>query len=319
MKTVAVLFNPSAGQGRSIKEKKAIEYHLVSNGIDYDMFISKSETHLKELASEHVNNYPIVVGVGGDTTFNIVASAVLNACPSPMLGLIGTGSANDIVRGLNIQSIKTSCRAIAQEQVRYMDVGVARLFRNDGSSCRISFLGTLSAGLGTTVNRYVARYQQLHPRWARLNPFSQLTAGLKGIRHSFKSGYLPLTATIGYSDTELEKSIQQEIRFSLLVFLNTPYYANGMKMIHERTGERLFDELLDCCIIDTTSFTSTLAVGLNVNNGKYLQRENVSMIHSPAFRVKCPEPLNIQVDGDIYTGIHEFHVSLVPGMLKVLA
>lgn len=319
MKSAGVLFNPSSGQGRSIKEKKAIEYHLVSNGIDYDLFISQSEDHLKQLAAEHVNNYPVLIGVGGDTTFNIVATSVLNACPAPMMGLIGTGSANDIVRGLGINSVKSSCQAIAKEQVRYMDVGFARLISTDGSSSRITFLGTLSVGLGTTVNRYVAAYRQRHTLWAKLNPFSQLTAGLKGIHHSFKSGYLPLSATLSYSDAQHNQSVEKDIRYSLLVFLNTPYYANGMKMVHERSAERMFDGMLDCCIIDSESFSSTLAVGMNIKNGKYLQRENVTMYHSPTFRVKCPEPVNIQADGDIYTGIIEFHVSLVPGMLKVLA
>jgi diacylglycerol kinase (ATP) len=319
MKTAAVLFNPSSARGRALRTKKAVEYHLVSYGIEYDLFVSQSEIHLKQLAAEHVNGYPVIVAAGGDTTFNIVAAAVLDACPSPKMAMIGTGSANDIVRGLGIDSIKTSCRAIREEQERKMDVGVLRLYREDGAVLRFSFLGTLSAGLGATVNRYVDSYHQRHHRLSKLNPFNQVTAGMLGIRHSFRSGKVPLNAILHYTDAEKNQALKREIRFSLLTFLNTPYYANGLKLAPGPAAELLFDGLLDCCIFDTSSFANTLAVGMKVSSGKHLIRPEVTSIRSPAFRVQCPEPIDVQVDGDIYTAISEFHVSLVPSMLKVLA
>ena len=43
------------------------------------------------------------------------------------------------------------------------------------------------------------------------------------------------------------------------------------------------------------------------------------MISSPAFRLTCAKPFDIQADGDIIAGQESLEVSLLPGALKVFS
>ncbi len=95
------MFNPSPGKGRSLKQKEKIQRCLKEKNIDFDLMVTESEDDLRQLAGEKAKEYEKIVGVGGDTTFNIIAGEILKyRGPIPALGMIGTGSTNDIVRGL---------------------------------------------------------------------------------------------------------------------------------------------------------------------------------------------------------------------------
>lgn len=319
MKRVAVLLNPSSRQGRSLAQKESIEETLKALGIVYQLWVSESEAHLRQLAVECGRRFPVVVGVGGDTTFNIIAAQVLDMCPAPVLGMIGTGSANDIMRGLGLASISKSCQAIASWSVKKMDVGFLKLTLADGNKQRFYFLGTVSAGLGTTVNAHVASKQQ-QPSWFyRLNPLGRLCAGLAGIRRSFQMPHFPIPARLIYHDIPSDRRVERAITFSLLVFLNTPYYADGLKLAPGAVDTALFDGLLDGCVIHSTSFLNTLKVGLSVPRGRHPYQKEVFLCQANAFTVLPELPIDIQIDGEIIPRVQQFEVSLAPGLLKILA
>ncbi len=318
MNQIAILYNPSSGQGRSLKQKRKIEHYLTSHGVDYRLFVTASEAHLRELAAQTAQTYPVVVGVGGDTTFNIIAAEILNLCPQPIMGMIGTGSANDIVRGLGIKDITEACRAITAWNVKKMDVGYLKIIEENGNTRHQFFLGTVSAGLGTTVNLHVAEAQQRRSVLSRINPFSRLLSGLQGIRRSFDRPDFPLTAKITTNDPRSGHPVEIKVPFSLLVFLNTPYYADGLKLTVGPANTALFDGQLDCCAIHTSSFFHTIKVGLKVIRGIHNHQKEVTLLQAPMFKVFPRNPIDIQVDGEIIPQIRHFEVSIVPGMLKVL-
>ncbi|MCP4149302.1 MAG: hypothetical protein GY757_16260 [bacterium] len=354
--STVVLYNPSSGGGRSLKLKGKVESSLAENGVDYDLYITESEAHLRQLAAKCAGKYETIVGVGGDTTFNIIAEKILEyknegngsreKRPAPAMGMIGTGSANDIVRSLGIESIDAACKAIKIGDRKQMDVGrLTLLNKKEPEASSFIFLGTLSLGLGTTVNRYVESYQREHKLLSRINPLNQLFAGIYGIHHSFSKKKIPLQVELAYhsgndngkgnggghgdandagagakklkQDSLLKK---ENIRFSLLVFLNTPYYANGLKMVQcEGTpAPVLFDGKLDCCIIDTGAFWETFRAGLKVKKGEHNEKDGIRMLRAGLFNVTCVEELDIQVDGEIIEEVKEFEVSLVPEGLTVL-
>jgi len=317
MSKTALLFNPSSGKGRSLKMKPRIDALLHQLGVDYDLFVSDSEAHLVTLAHQKAAVYPFITAVGGDTTFNLVADQVLNFCPAPALGFIGTGSANDLVRALGLCDLQDACAATARRRVRPMDVGFVKIRTEAGETLRRFFLGTLSAGLGTTVNRYVDSFHRLHPIAASL-PFHQLSAGLMGMKHSFKNKRLPLQAEISYVHADSGQEIKRNADFSLLVFGNIPYYADGLKLFPGETSGMLFDGLLDCCILHTASFSAALRAGLNVARGKQAHHPHFSFAAARSFRVRPTQPMDIQVDGDIIADAVELQVSVQPGILKVL-
>jgi diacylglycerol kinase family enzyme len=227
--------------------------------------------------------------------------------------MIGTGSANDIVRGLGIVKIEDACKAIKQGKTSRMDVGRLQI---NGSTEPIFFLGTMSLGLGTTVNRYVEGFNQRHKILSGIKPFDQLLSGLYAVHDSFKKKKVPLRMEMEYGDQNNEEKVVKTIDFSLLVFLNTPYYANGLKLADAEGA--LFDGLLDACIINTTSFFNTLQTGIRVARGTHVNREEVTLIRRGFFNVSSTRAVDIQVDGEIIEGVREFGISVIPAALKVV-
>ncbi|MCP5107042.1 MAG: hypothetical protein GY950_26895 [bacterium] len=306
MKPVVLLFNPSSRKGRSLKQKKRIERCLQDLGVDYHLVVTESEDHLRRSAAESAGKYETIVAVGGDTTFNITAGEILKYqekghTRGPVLGMMGTGSANDIVRGLGMEKIEDACRAIKNGNTKKMDVGRLDIINK---SKILFFLGTVSLGLGTTVNRFVEDFLRRHRVLAKLKPFDQLFPGLFTIHHSFAKKKVPLTVEMTYPE-------YSEFEFSLLVFLNTPYYANGLKL-GEDNG--LFDGLLDCRVIRTTSFWNTLRTGMMLRRGGAA----VTSLQAPLFKVSSREAVDIQLDGDIFEGVREMEITLLPGAIDVL-
>ncbi|UCH97652.1 MAG: hypothetical protein JSV88_12605 [Candidatus Aminicenantes bacterium] len=313
MEKIAILFNPSARRGKSGKAKEKIERILNANHINYDLFVSESEEHLKQMTVEAAFKYPAIVGVGGDTTVNIMVRKLLKSdCPFPTLGMIGTGSANDIVRGLGIHKIRDACAAIKKGVVEEMDIGCVKI---KGNSRPYFFVGSLSAGLGTAVNRYVAKFQQDHKIITKIQPFFQLFPGLVGIYDSFSKKKLPLQTKIQYSDGKKGEPIIKNFAFSLLVILNTPYYANGLKLGRDNG---CFDGLLDCCVIDTRNFWQTFMMGLKIQRGTHIRCENVEYMHSPSLKFLSEQPMDILADGEIIEEVKEFEVSVMKRKLKVM-
>ncbi len=342
MRKILVLFNPSSGKGRALKQKDTITRCLGNNGLDLDFIVTESEAHLRRLAAsaaQTAGKYEAIVGVGGDTTFNIIATEILKHretaetaaatppmhAPAPIVGMIGTGSANDIARGLGLQSIETACQAIINCDIKKMDVGCVKIFKNPPPLQPLQpqpgpetffFLGTLSLGLGVTVNQYVESFHQRHKTLSKLKPFDQMLPALYAIFDSFSRKKVPLTVEMAYHDLKSNEKIILPVEFSLLVFLNTPFYANGLKL-GEDNG--LFDGLLDCFILRTKSFFKTYWEGIRLQERKNYQGNDRTSIRSSWYKISSPEAVDIQVDGEIIQGMRDMEVTVIPGGLDVFS
>lgn len=312
MGKVVILFNPSSDKGRSLKKKGRVEKCLKENRIDYDLFVSKSENDLKRLSVEAIGNYSTIVGVGGDTTFNIIVSAILESKERkstsliPVFGMIGTGSANDIVQSLGIQKIETACKAIKSGNIKKMDVGYINIKGRDES---FLFLGTLSAGLSTYVNMFIENFIKKHEFLAKSNLISQTLTGLVSIKKSFSNKIIPLRIHLE------NDSIKRDIECSLIVFHNAPCYANGMKL---NPFASPFNRKVGCSVVNTTSFLNTFNFGVKVLRSSHIKRKEIEFIESKLFRVFSEKEIDILKDGDIIRKVKEFEISVFPGALDVL-
>lgn len=331
MKKIVVLFNPSSAKGRALKQKETITRLLANGGMHMDFIVTESEDHLRNLAAAAAKTpgqYDAIVGVGGDTTFNIIATEILKYkhdaknAPAPAVGMIGTGSANDIIRGLGLETIATACQAIINGDIKKMDVCCVSIYKNvqpfqpQPEPETLFFLGTLSLGLGVTVNRYVEDFRQRRKILAKWKPCDQLLPALYAIYDSFAKKKIPLRVNMEYGDLVSGEKIKLPVEFSLLVLLNTPFYANGLQL---GQANGLFDGVLDCCIIDTKTFFKTFREGLRILRRKHTQTNNERVLRSTWYKISSPESMDIQVDGEIIAGIREMEVSMIPGGLDVFS
>lgn len=304
---VVILFNPSSGRGRSARKQKQIERVFASFGIGYDLKVSSSERNLKELAAQAVREYETIVAVGGDTTFNIVAAKILNSRSPvrPALGMIGTGSANDVCRGLGISRIETLCRAVVNRRVKKMDVGLAE---PEGHPPGLYFLGSMSLGLGTAVNRYLAEFSRRHPYLSRCDVLGQGLAGSRGVFRAFSRKQVPVSVSLE------DETGKKDVTFSLLVLLNTGYYANGLNL---SPGASPFDGLLDAVIIFTESTFQTVRFQRAVRRSTHLSRKEFHRLRLKRFVLESETGTDFQLDGEIYRKVRRCRVSVLAGALDV--
>ncbi len=305
MEPVAVLFNPSSGRGKSSKRLGRIENNLKKYRIYYKIFTTQSEEHLRQLARDLANENRIIVGVGGDTTMTLIATEILDLKSDSILGMIATGSANDIIKGIGCYDMEAQGRAVKTGRVKKMDVGQIEI---DGLSSPITFLGSVSLGLGVTVNRYVEETFNRYPMWSKYGLTSQAITGIFSIRKSFTKKDVPCKVWIKTS------TFQKCVDFALIVFANVPSYASGLKVTPNASP---FSGKLECCIINSMSMLRSLAIGIQIKRGRHLHRSEVQLITDTNFEVMPEEKIDLQYDGKIIEGIRKFKVSVLPSALNV--
>ncbi len=275
--------------------------------IPFRWFTSKSEAHLKDLARTLLQDYAVITAVGGDTTFTLIATEILNSGVDATLGIVGTGSANDIARGLGVYEMDAFCSALRAQQIRRMDAGC--LLLSDHTE-PIFFMGALSMGLGVEVNLYIAKARERHPVLKRGGSTIQALTGVFAVREAFLNQSVPDRINLDTGKTK------RDVEFSLLVFANTPYYANGIRLLPDATP---FDGRIHCCSVQTRSLTETVNISRTVAKGNHMLRDEVEIIPATVFNV-IPErgKISIQYDGEVIEEIASFSVSVLPAALNVV-
>lgn len=309
VKKLLVLLNPSSGRGKSLRQKSRIETCFNNHGLDHDLMVTGSEDHLRHLSAEVSGKYETVIGVGGDTTFTIMAGQILeNPAPTaPKLGFIGTGSANDVCRSLGLNDVERLCVAIEKDSVRRMDVGILRV---NGKPDGKIFLGSVSVGLGTLVNQAVEQFGDRHRLLSRNRLTGQLLAGALGVIRAFRENQVPREMTLSTAGD------RYAIRFSLLAFLNINHYANGLQL---NPGGSPFDGRIECLVIHTRSFFGSLSMIRKIRTAGDRPGEGIEKTSGPRFGLQSDDPFDIQVDGEILTNLNRCDIFVQPGALRVYA
>lgn len=289
-----------------MKMRPKIEAHLKKYGIRYEWFVSESEAHLKQLAREAAESYPVIVTVGGDTTFTLVVGEILKMSSDVILGMVGTGSANDIARGLGLFQLDAFCQTLMNGNKRPMDVIQLEI---SGMTDEIHFGGALSLGLGVEVSRYIEDFRDRYPFLYPGGRVSQTLTGIRGIRRAFAKNSVPKKVLLKVN------GIQQEVEYSLLVIGNIPYYANGIRLFPDMTP---FNGKLECCIVNSTSLIHTIVVGDQAMRGKHLQRDEVKMFSGTSFEISTSDSIDIQYDGEVIPSVREFKITVMPAAVNVL-
>jgi diacylglycerol kinase (ATP) len=305
MDKIAFIFNPSSGRGKSLKKRRWIESELKKQGMEYQWFTSKSAKHLKKLARKATKEFPVVVAVGGDTTFQIVASELLSVKTTAAMGMLGTGSTNDITRGLGIQGVKKLCKAVRSGNTRQMDVGILEIPGKKPSF----FLGVLSLGMGAEVNRYMSEFWARHPILRKGGNWLQTIAGIRGIRDCFRRNIIPATIRIQAD------GMDEWVDYALIAFTNINFYAGGINLTPDITP---FDGLIGCCILQSRNTRQTVSAAWYAHRGKHKDHPYTKLLSGTSYLVNSEDPVRVQFDGELSQPTHEFRISVKPSALKIV-
>jgi diacylglycerol kinase (ATP) len=304
----AVLLNPAAGRGRAGRSRGRLEESLRKRGIAFDLFVTESEDHLRRLAREKSREYSTVVGVGGDSTLQIMAEEMVKVRADAALGMIGLGSSNDIAREFGIADMEKGTEAIKRGNKRQIDLGE---ISSEGAILKY-FIGQANIGLGVWVNQYVEELARRKSGWAKL----QIPAGVAGAIGAYRKKLVPIPLRV-----ETDRQVISGL-FVIAAFTNISNWASGMRLHPEARPD---DGNLEACLILPRSFYRLAGLAVLAKRGSIRKAKGVERLAAPVFDISSERAFSVQTDGEVIGGrqcpahFHRLRVRALPQALTIIA
>ncbi len=305
---IPILFNPSSGKGKALKQKNRIKNRFDNLSINYKIFVSKDENHMRELVKElsENNNEEIMAVAGGDSTFTIVANELIKNNINKTIAMIGIGSSNDIPREFNIQKIDKIVHAIKEKRSKFIDLGLIE----SKDKYKLYFIGQANIGLGAFVNRDVEMSTYIKKK----SP--QIIHGLHSIIKIYKNKKIPIEMQIT-TDSE-----QYNSEWTIALFSNIRYWATGKLVLPDAKSD---DGYLDGFFLKKSSFLRLVKLGILASKGKHAKDNKIIIARSKQYIVESNIPFFIQADGDILGGwenpklFNRIIIKNIPKKLKIIS
>jgi len=282
MKTLIIL-NPVSAKGRAMDLRKEIESEFKKLKLDYQIHISKSLQDMMNATKKNLKNgFTNFIGVGGDGTIHYMANIL--AGTDKNLGVIPTGSGNDIAVNLGLPSdIKSCCRIIKKGATKRLDLGLI----ND----KYYYLCIAGSGFDSQVND-LANNTRLPVKGPAKYSYSVYKTLI-----TFKSKKF----FIDYDNN------QREIFGMMITASNMPSYGGGMRITPDADPE---DGLLDICIIKRMSKLHFVKVFPKVYEGKHIEDSNVEIFRTSYLKLDSEYRFSVFADGE--------YICKLPAIFKVV-
>jgi len=282
MKTLIIL-NPVSAKGRAMEFRKEIESEFKKLKLDYQIHISKSLQDMMNATKKNLKNgFTNFIGVGGDGTIHYMANIL--AGTDKNLGVIPTGSGNDIAVNLGLPSdIKSCCRIIKKGATKRLDLGLI----ND----KYYYLCIAGSGFDSQVND-LANNTRLPVKGPAKYSYSVYKTLI-----TFKSKKF----FIDYDNN------QREIFGMMITASNMPSYGGGMRITPDADPE---DGLFDICIIKRMSKLHFIKVFPKVYEGKHIEDSNVEIFRTSYLKLDSEYRFSVFADGE--------YICKLPAIFKVV-
>jgi YegS/Rv2252/BmrU family lipid kinase len=245
---------------------------LRRNGIEPVYRDCRRKEELLPLIAEHGRAVDMIVAAGGDGTLNAVAAGVMQA--KRPLGILPTGTANDLARTLGIPlDLEGAIRVIAEGNRRAIDVGTVngKPFFNVAS---IGMAAELALKLSPDIKRRFGKlgYALAAIRvLARARPFRTRIIG--GGRDVFS---LTLQIAVG----------------------NGRFYGGGNAVSHTAA---INDGMLDLYSLEFLRAWRLVLMLRSFRRGEHIARREVRDLRGTRFEIHTRQPRPVDADGEIVT------------------
>jgi len=293
---LALVFNPSAGAGRSarlldsllerLEEFAEISLHRTTEPGDATRWLADCDLH----------RFDGVLAAGGDGTLFETVNGLF-AQPSerrPPLGVIPVGTGNAFSRDLGLKpgDWRAAIGLIENAQTRRFDVG-----RLEWPSGQFHFLNIAGAGLPVDVMRIMAPYKNLGP-----SSYSLVT-----LWKALQMRCYPLRVTVDGRVFERE---------CLFVEVSNTRYTGTSFLI--APGAKPDDGLLDVTLVGRLSRPRVLRLFPSVFKGRHVDFDEVETVQGRKIRIESNGPLDLAADGELQ-GVTPAEVECLPRGLEVFA
>jgi YegS/Rv2252/BmrU family lipid kinase len=279
---IALLANPSAADGRSLKCVDIVRAELEARGVAYRLATPSGKEAARAEARSAAERGEIVAAVGGDGTIGLIAGA-LRGTDAPLV-VIPAGRGNDFARVLQIPTDPREAARVALDgEERTVDVGDV-----DG----VPFICIASLGFDSDANRIA----------------NEAPSRLGNLVYAYGA----LRALAAWSPARFDLELDGGERRSYTGFsvgaCNNKAYGGGM---YAAPGAELDDGLLDVVLCEAMPKLRFLTRVLpRVFKGTHVELPEVHVIRTRKVRVDADRPFVVYADGD--------PIATTPATLEVL-
>lgn len=297
---LAIIANPSSGQGRSAAKLRRIERMLDDWGLDYRILPTAGPGHAAQTAAEALRGGDrFLVAAGGDGTVHEVVNGMFAGdrpvAPDAVLGVLATGSGCDFVKSFGIPGDAVrAARHLTGDAVRTIDLG--RVTCTGGGARRVRYFANIAeAGLGGSV---VARAARLPAAFAAARYFFGFWLTLP----RFRPAAVRLDAD-GQAFTWLAQNV---------VIANCRFYGGGMQISPRSEPD---DGRLDVLVM-TGPKSQAYTTLPKVYAGTHLPHRNIAELRIRRITVETDVPYPIEADGEVL-GITPATFEVIPAALRL--
>jgi diacylglycerol kinase (ATP) len=258
---LALLVNPTSGKGRFAGSADAVADRLTSGGAQVARMSGTTASESADLAKAAVaDGYDDLVVMGGDGMVHLALQAV--AGTTTRLGIIATGSGNDVARSLGIPPRKPleAADVILEGSVREIDTATVG---------GVHYATVLCSGFDSLVNERAN---------AMTWPTGQMRYNLATLAE------LRVFKPLAYH-LELDGA-PRDLDAMLVAVGNGPSYGGGLRMCQ---GAEIDDGLLDVVIIKPVSKVELIKVYPRLFKGSHVTH--------PAYERHRVKQISISADG----------------------
>ncbi len=294
-----LIVNPSSDQGHTLVVLPQIIGKLQQLGIDFDVVQTEAAGHAVTLAQQAVaDGIERIVAVGGDGTCNEVANGLISVVDgdrTAILGLIPSGSGNDLAVSLNIpQDVGEACAVLKNGSEQLIDMGRVTV---DGTARY--FVNIVGLGLDAEVAQD-----------------TQPTTWLRGFPRYLLSVFRVLIAGQWPYPTEFSYNGQQRQQRLVLLAVGNGTRAGGGFLL--TPDAKMDDGLFDICHASQMSRLRLLSLLPKTLKGRHIYHPLVTMARSDLVEVLVEAGIPGHIDGEtLCVAGHRFKFEILPGVLRV--
>lgn len=305
MKDVLVILNPTAGQGRAMKQAACIHACLDERGIHHDLEMTTGVGDATKMAASSVDNkYNYVIAAGGDGTINEVINGLMqisDAEKRPVLGILPIGRGNDFAYGVKIDgSMEEMCDIIAAKRSVPLDVG--KITGGDYPEGRF-FGNGVGMGFDTRVGLDAAKVKFLH------GGFAYMYGAIKNMVFYPKPPHVEITYNGSHKIDQVAPMIS---------IMNGQRMGGTFYMAPDAVNN---DGELDLCVAGDVNRRQMIDLFFKYVKGRQAESHMIKTGRAPIFKISAPQGgLVCHADGEtICINGTYLEVECHPGALNILS
>ena len=295
------IMNPMAGKGAARKVLAELERLLPGLGLGYEAVYTLRPGHATEIA--RTCSSPHVIAVGGDGTINEAVNGIMGS--GKVLGIIPTGSGNDLIKSLGIpRKLQAALDVLRSGNVRRIDAGRVACGNLSTGSMQYApgryFINGVGIGFDASVARRVSEIGYLR------GTLLYLVAVLQTLGH-YKAPFLRVSVD---GSTTVGKKL-------LIAIGNGKCAGGGFYLTPDAVVD---DGALDVCAIQDLPVLKILRLIPSVMSGKRVEDPGVSYSRTTSITVESAERLTVHADGEVIgRDVFGVKVEVVAGSMLIIA